>query len=136
MWVMIVGTVLFGVGFGALDTALNVHAARRFGARDINWMHASYGLGATLGPLLVTALLSAGRSWRQTYGVIALVLAALGAVLVLARRGWRVLASAPCPRPANRRLIRPRRARLSARCPSPPSRPASSPAPVSGVTCS
>jgi fucose permease len=99
MWVMIAGTVLFGVGFGALDTALNTHAARHFGARDINWMHASYGLGATLGPLLVTALLSAGRSWRQTYGVMALVLVALGGVLVLARRGWRVPASEPGPRP-------------------------------------
>ena len=41
-------------------------------------MHASYGLGATLGPLLVTALLAAGRSWRQTYGVMALMLAVLG----------------------------------------------------------
>jgi fucose permease len=99
MWVMTVGTVLFGVGFGALDTALNAHAARHFGARDINWMHASYGLGATVGPLLVTALLSAGRSWRQTYGVMALVLAAVGGVLVLARRGWRVPASGPGPRP-------------------------------------
>src|SRR5690348_3330208 len=95
---MTAGTVLFGVGFGALDTALNAHAARHFGARDINWMHASYGLGATLGPLLVTALLNAGRSWRQTYGVMALALAALGGVLVLARRGWRV--PAPGPRPA------------------------------------
>ena len=99
MWVMTVGTVLFGLGFGALDTALNAHAARHFGARDINWMHASYGLGATLGPLLVTALLSAGRSWRQAYGVMALVLAALGGGFVLARRGWRGPASAPGPRP-------------------------------------
>ena len=81
IWVMTIGTVLFGVGFGALDTALNAHAARHFGARDINWMHASYGLGATLGPLLVTALLAAGRSWRQTYGVMALMLAVLGGVL-------------------------------------------------------
>jgi fucose permease len=100
MWVMTVGTVLFGVGFGALDTALNAHAARHFEARDINWMHASYGLGATLGPLLVTALLSAGRSWRQAYGVMALVLAAMGGVLVLARRGWRVPTSEPGPHPA------------------------------------
>jgi MFS family permease len=101
MWVMTVGTVLFGIGFGALDTALNAHASRHFGARDINWMHASYGLGATLGPLLVTALLSAGRSWRQTYGVMALVLAVLGGVLALARRRWEVPASAPDPRPAS-----------------------------------
>jgi fucose permease len=93
--------VLFGAGFGALDTALNAHAARHFGARDINWMHASYGLGATVGPLLVTALLAAGRSWRQAYGVMALVLVALAGVLVLARRGWRVPDSVPDPRPAS-----------------------------------
>ena len=101
MWVMTVGTVLFGIGFGALDTALNAHASRHFGARDINWMHASYGLGATLGPLLVTALLSAGRSWRRTYGVMALVLAVLSGVLALARRRWEVPASAPEPRPVS-----------------------------------
>jgi fucose permease len=92
---------VFGIGFGALDTALNAHASRHFGARDINWMHASYGLGATLGPLLVTALLSAGRSWRQIYGVMALVLAILAGVHALARRRWQGPASAPDPRPAD-----------------------------------
>ena len=88
LWVMAIGTVLFGVGFGALDTALNAYAARHFGARDINWMHASYGLGATIGPLLVTALLSGGLGWRRTYGLIALVLAALACVFTVRRRGW------------------------------------------------
>ena len=88
LWVMAIGTVLFGVGFGALDTALNAYAARHFGARDINWMHASYGLGATTGPLLVTALLSGGLGWRRTYGFMALVLAALACVFTVRRRGW------------------------------------------------
>jgi fucose permease len=92
--------VLFGLGFGALDTALNAHAARHFGARDINWMHASYGLGATIGPVLVTTLLSVGRGWRQAYGLMALLQAALAGLLVLARRGWPSSASPPGPVPA------------------------------------
>ena len=95
LWVMVIATVLFGVGFGALDTALNAHAARHFGARDINWMHASYGLGATIGPLLVTALLSSELSWRRTYGLMAFVLAALACVLTVSRRGWPDLVSRP-----------------------------------------
>jgi fucose permease len=66
LWVFTGGTVLLGLGFGAIDSALNAHAASHFGARDINWMHASYGLGATIGPLLVTALLSNGLSWRSS----------------------------------------------------------------------
>jgi fucose permease len=88
LWVLTAGTALFGIGFGALDTALNAHAARHFGARDVNWMHASYGLGATLGPLLVTALLRAGQGWRQVYAVMAVVLVVLAGILALARRGW------------------------------------------------
>lgn len=74
LWVFAGGTVLFGFGFGVLDAALNAHAACHFGARHISWMHASYGLGATIGPLLVTVLLSAGlgcagptRSWRSSW---------------------------------------------------------------------
>ena len=99
LWVLVAGTVLFGVGFGVLDTALNAHAARHFGARDVNWMHASYGLGATLGPLLVTALLGTGHSWRQVYAAMAVALAGLGGILALARRGWAAAASRPVPAP-------------------------------------
>ena len=70
LWVMAVGMVLFGLGFGTIDAVLNAHAARHFGPRDINWMHASYGLGATIGPLLVTVLLAEGLGWRRTYGLM------------------------------------------------------------------
>ena len=137
LWVMAIGTVLFGVGFGALDTALNAHAARHFGARDINWMHASYGLGATIGPLLVTALLSGGLGWRQTYGLMALVLAALACVFTVRRRGWRESRTSvgqPRTSPAQRQRAASRR--LAVPSPSPPSRPASSRAQASGGTSS
>jgi len=88
LWVVACGFVLGGVGFGATDSALNVHAARYFGARQINWMHASYGLGATIGPLLVTVLLNNGMGWRWTIGAMALILAPLAWVFTLTRRSW------------------------------------------------
>ena len=74
------GMVAFGLGFGAIDAALSAYAARRFGARQINWMHASYGLGATLAPLLVTALLAHGLTWRGVYAAMAAALAAVSVV--------------------------------------------------------
>src|SRR6202042_2483150 len=85
LWVFTVGTIVCGSGFGAIDSALNAHAASHFGARDVNWMHASYGLGAIVGPLLVTALLSDGITWRWAYGTIAVTqvaASALGAAAV------------------------------------------------------
>ena len=86
--VVTVGFVLFGLGFGSTDSALNAHAVGHFGARQINWMHASYGLGATTGPLLVTVLLSNGLSWRWCYGAMAVALGALTWVFTLFRRRW------------------------------------------------
>jgi fucose permease len=95
LWLFAAGMVVFGLGFGAIDSALNAHAAARFGARDINWMHASYGLGATIGPLLVTAMLGAGLSWRWPYASMAAVLGALACVLALTRRRWQAPAAGP-----------------------------------------
>ena len=86
--VLICGAVVFSLGFGALDSALNAHAATHFGPRDINWMHASFGLGATIGPLLVTAILADGLSWRWAEGAMAVVQGALACVFVLTRRNW------------------------------------------------
>lgn len=92
IWVFAFGMVVFGLGFGALDTALNAHAAARFGPRQISWMHASYGLGATVGPLLVTALRSAGLDWRGTFGVLAALQGVVAVLLSLAWRSWGQLA--------------------------------------------
>jgi fucose permease len=99
LWVVAGGFMLFGFGFGSTDSALNAHAAQHFGARQINWMHASYGLGATTGPLLVTALLSNGLSWRWAYGTMAVALAALAWVFASARRRWDMPAASTLPLP-------------------------------------
>lgn len=107
LWVIAVGSAAFSAGFGVINATLNVYAAARFGPRDITWMHASYGLGATLGPLLVTALFAAGWGWRGVLVPMSAMLSVMALVLVLARRRWE-----PRPRPDNtpttRRSPRPR----------------------------
>ena len=102
--------MLFGLGFGGLDAALNAHAARCFGPRQVNWIHASYGLGACLGPLLVTALLGGGLGWRWVYGAMAVQQASLALLFVLTRRAWgpwsartpaKTIRNGPRPAPAD-----------------------------------
>src|SRR5687767_6435731 len=77
-----------GLGSGAIDAALNAYAARHFSARLVNWLHAFYGVGATLGPLLMTAVLSSGNSWRWGYGIIAAVLGVMSLCFLLTLRLW------------------------------------------------
>jgi len=100
LWMIAVGSAVFGLGFGTIDTALNVYAAGQFSARNITWMHAGYGLGATLGPLLATVLLTGGFGWRDAFGCMAGVIAVVGALLALTRRSWeRPAHSGPAPSP-------------------------------------
>jgi uncharacterized membrane protein YfcA len=68
-------------------------------------MHASYGLGSALGPLLVTVLQTDGLGWRRTYGIMGAGLAALAIVFLLSRRSS-PLPPRPAPRPFPRRPTR------------------------------
>jgi fucose permease len=74
-------------------------------------MHASYGLGASIAPLVVTALLSGGLSWRRAYGTIAVALAVLAFVFLLARRIWEPRLPALAPRPPRPAAAAPQSAR-------------------------
>jgi fucose permease len=95
--VVLLGGLLAGLGGGAIDAALNAFAAARFPAGVTSWLHASYGVGATLGPILASATLAAGGSWRLAYGAIALVLLALGLVFGRTAGQWAIGGAAPGP---------------------------------------
>ncbi|MDQ4077107.1 MAG: MFS transporter, partial [Chloroflexota bacterium] len=49
-WYLFLGCALLaGLGSGAIDAGLNAYAASHFSTRHMNWLHACWGLGATLG---------------------------------------------------------------------------------------
>ncbi|SCG17323.1 Fucose permease [Micromonospora echinofusca] len=88
--ILMVGCALvLGLGSGAIDSGLNAYAAGAFGPRHMNWMHAFFGLGVALGPLIMTGALSAGLSWRWGYGLVAGAQLALAAAFALTVRAWR-----------------------------------------------
>jgi fucose permease len=62
---------LLGLGSGAVDSGLNAYAAAAFGPRHMNWLHAFFGFGVALGPLIMTAVLQSGHSWRWGYAIVA-----------------------------------------------------------------
>ncbi|SCL73908.1 MFS transporter [Micromonospora peucetia] len=95
---LLVGCALvLGLGSGAIDSGLNAYAAGAFGPRHMNWMHAFFGLGVALGPLIMTGALSAGLSWRWGYGLVAAAQLALAAAFALTVRAWRERAPAREP---------------------------------------
>jgi MFS family permease len=98
VYAVVVGAaVLFGLSAGAIDSALNAYAARHFGPRRINLMHAAYGLGAATSPLVVTTVVASGHTWRWAYLIVMVVQAALAAVFAATAHRW--TDPAPTPEP-------------------------------------
>jgi fucose permease len=64
--VFVAAAFVFGAGGAACDAGFNADAALRHGPRLMNALHASYGIGATAGPLLV-AIALLGGSWRYAW---------------------------------------------------------------------
>jgi fucose permease len=83
--VMIAAAAILGAGLGLLDAAVNMEAALKRGVRFMGALHASWALGATLGPVLIGTVLVATGSWRLGYVVAALAFVALAVATYFAR---------------------------------------------------
>ena len=59
--------VPLGLGAGAVDARLNQFVAAHYSARHMNWLHGCWGVGATLGPLIMASALTSASGWRQGY---------------------------------------------------------------------
>jgi fucose permease len=86
--VFLTGAVLLGLGSGAIDAGLNAYAAGHFTPKHMNWLHAAYGLGAAVGPFIMTAMLGAGLSWRGGYLAIAALMIFMGVLFIATRAAW------------------------------------------------
>jgi fucose permease len=59
---------LIGFGIGMIDAGLNAYVASLpDNARLLNYLHAFYGAGALLGPLVASSLLALRFGWQATY---------------------------------------------------------------------
>ena len=88
-WAVMVGLgLLAGLGAGAIDAGLNTYAAENFSPRSMNWLHASFGLGAAVGPLLMSSVIGAGQSWRLGYVIVGVAQLILASFFGYTRKEW------------------------------------------------
>lgn len=76
-WVMVCLGMIAGLGAGAIDAGLNTYVAANFGEGLMQWLHASFGIGVTLGPVIMTSGLSFFSTWRFGYTVVGVAQIAL-----------------------------------------------------------
>ena len=89
VWAMVaVSAIFLGLGGGLVDTGMNAHAALVFDVGSINLLHACFGVGATLGPVVITISLVSGWEWRGGYALLAALQVVSAVTIWKRRRRW------------------------------------------------
>ncbi|MEQ6377474.1 MFS transporter [Bacillaceae bacterium S4-13-56] len=88
LW-LFVWAIPLGLGAGAVDAALNNYVALHYKAHHMSWLHSFWGVGATLGPVIMAQFISGQYSWRSGYLTIAGIQFVLAAILLFSLPLWK-----------------------------------------------
>ncbi|WP_339865896.1 MFS transporter [uncultured Algoriphagus sp.] len=80
--------VPLGLGAGSVDAALNNYVAIHYQARHMNWLHCFWGIGAAIGPIILSGYLAKGGTWAQGYHTIAWIQISLVVILIISLPLW------------------------------------------------
>jgi fucose permease len=88
-WIMVIAFALIaGFGSGIIDAGLNMYVTAYHSVRDMNWLHASFGVGITIGPLIMTYCV-VNQKWQVGYAITAGALIVILVLLMVTRHKWR-----------------------------------------------
>ena len=88
-WMMCLFAIPMGIGAGAIDVAMNNFAAIHLESKHTNWLHASWGIGACLGPALLAGSAFFGFGWRGAYEMVAFLLAIIAVMMLASLPMWK-----------------------------------------------
>jgi fucose permease len=89
-WTIIIIVGAFGgFGSGVIDAGLNTYLAAEYNEGQMQWLHASWGLGATLSPLIMIISLSLFKSWRLAYIFVGILMAIMAINFIATLPAWK-----------------------------------------------
>jgi fucose permease len=88
-YVIVAIGVLLGVAGGGVDVSVNDFVADHYSSGVMNVTHAMWGVGAFVGPLIVTETMNDSCSWRTGFLVLAIVQLAFALVLFSSLPLWK-----------------------------------------------
>lgn len=88
-WILCLFAIPYGLGAGAVDAALNNYVALHYSSRHMSWLHCFWGVGASVGPYIMSFAIALGKGWRGGYGIISVMQIALSLLLFFTLPIWR-----------------------------------------------
>ncbi|MGW8918955.1 MFS transporter [Paenibacillus lautus] len=91
-WLVVLAIPL-GLGAGAVDAALNHYVAENYKAHHMNWLHCFWGVGATMGPMIMSSYIADHNSWRSGYTAVSIIQFSLVIILLITLPLWKRVAA-------------------------------------------
>ena len=88
-WQLCLISIPYGLGAGAIDSALNNYVALNYGAKHMSWLHCCWGVGASAGPIVMGWALAGPLSWHGGYLAIGAIQAFITLVLFFSLPLWK-----------------------------------------------
>ena len=91
---LIIISIPYGLGAGSVDAALNNYVALHYASRHMSWLHCMWGVGASVGPMLMGLALTGGGGWHAGYRYIAYIQIILTIIILMSLPLWKGSGSA------------------------------------------
>ncbi|MBI9104934.1 MAG: MFS transporter [Spirochaetales bacterium] len=94
-WLFVGAAALGGLGAGAIDAGINSYVESNHSERMMQWLHASFGIGITMGPVIMTLGIRMTSRWQSGYFIVSLAQAALAIIFLMTKGLWKSVDSIP-----------------------------------------
>lgn len=88
-WMLCFWAIPYGLGAGSVDAALNNYVALHFESRHMSWLHCMWGLGASVGPYIMSLAIARSASWQGGYQIIGWIQLFMSAAIFLSLPLWK-----------------------------------------------
>ena len=88
-WQLCLWSIPYGLGAGSVDAALNNYVALHYDSHHMSWLHCMWGIGASVGPHIMSRALVGAQGWSGGYQTVALIQTVLTLLLFCSLYLWK-----------------------------------------------
>ena len=88
-WMLVLWAIPYGLGAGSVDASLNNYVALHYKSHHMSWLHCMWGVGASIGPYIMSFALLNGQTWNMGYRYISLLQVVLTIIIMLSLPLWK-----------------------------------------------
>lgn len=88
-WQLLLWAIPYGFGAGSIDACLNNYVALHYESHHMSWLHCMWGLGASIGPYIMSFVLTKGQIWNMGYRYVGILQLVLTALLIFSLPLWK-----------------------------------------------